>query len=345
MHVERPNSCKNRLLTRCYYPLAEIRGKLHPRRSNTLTDLHEQIISGLKDRTRDPHQDALFRLHQLRDPDELAVDIGQRLSFLIQSRTFMTELDRVRPNVAHFVDNDITDGYQAPRNKFWQMVGRMLGVCRRMQQLVSNKHQNILLAIATKEVFQETFSVHAELRAWPESLSAKDKLRVTQSSKMQDSAPPFPPSYYVFENIQHCALWIAFWCMQLRFLQHMKIFIETCGVDNAMLSFSTTYLVKQLHGDQLITVDQICGSCAYVLGELGKDNRLQPAAESKSIGAYYLLRALHIANQLDDLSTDQRTFILDRMLQIGHSKGIAQALRARDRWLETHPDTPVATQS
>lgn len=281
----------------------------------------------------------------MRTDEDLMRPVAQSLAFVIQSRLTISELDACgrwsessEPGTAVRVE-------MGPRKELWQLLSRTSQICRRLRQLVANASQIEDRCNTIKEASKQTFALYMEISVWPRSVSKKDEFRTFVSAEMQDIVPNFPKAYHVFDNVQHGGLWISFWCMQLHFLQHMRLFIETFSAEHAMISSSSSTLIKQLHTDQASIVDNICGSSTYMLGELGDDGRLRCGSEAKALGAYFLLRALYVAMQLEDISSTQRAYILDRMLQIGQSKGIGQALRGRDRWLRTHPEFGVAMES
>lgn len=303
-----------------------------------------QIISGQKEPTVDPHEEALVRLQEQRSVEDLMMPIGQSLSFSIQARLYISELDGKRPDSSPVEHDVVVRTQMADRAPLWQLFTRTARLCRQVRHLIAtaNKREN---RNTTKKVFQQLFDVHGELDIWPTSVSGNDKLRSIPASEMQDVVPPFPPAYHIFDNIQHSGLWLSYWCMRLHFLQHMKIYIEAFGPSHAVISPSAPRLLKQLHKNQGSTVDDICGVSSYMLGELGKDGKLRPGTDSKALGAFFLTRGLYVANQLEDISPTQRAYILDRMSEIGHSKGIVQALRGRERWLQAHPEFAAIIQS
>ena len=276
-------------------------------------------------------------MHDLMSP------LSQSLSFAIQSRLYISELDGKRPNsspVQHSVVRTPTPHHAA----LWQLFGSTARVCRRMRHLTASAGQNTSSNAAIQIVFQQMFAIHGELATWPMSVSEKDELRSVPAEDIHGVDSEFPHVYHVFDSVQHCALWMSYWCIRLQFLEHMKTFIsfvETFSVGNTTIPSSSACLLDQLSCEQTTIVDHICGSSPYMLGDIGEDGKRQTRSKSKALGAFFLLRGLYVAMHIKSTPTVQTDYMLDRLLQIGRSKGIAQALRGRLHWLATHPAFPV----
>ena len=269
--------------------------------------------------------------------------IGQSMSFAIQSRLYMSELDGKRPNSTPVQRGKV----QTPikhHAALWQLFASTARICRRMRDLIATASQDGHSNAVIQNIFQQMFAVHGELATWPVSVSEKDEFRSVSAKDIQGINADFPQVYLVFDSVQHCALWMSYWCIRLQFLQHMETFItfiETFSASGAMMPSSGTALLDQLRNEQTSIVDQICSSSAYMLGDIGEDGKQQTRYSSKALGAYFLLRGLYVAIHLESVSPVRRDYMLDRLLQIGRSKGIAQALRGRQHWLATHPESSV----
>jgi len=65
----------------------------------------------------------------------------------------------------------------------------------------------------------------------------------------------------------------------------------------------------------------------------GGPGRESPAKGNNALGSLFLLRSLYVIVQIAlDLSGSRREYVLAALTRIGHAKGIALALTARDRW-------------
>jgi hypothetical protein len=276
-------------------------------------------------------------VHDLMSP------LSQSLSFAIQSRLYISELDGKRPNsspVQHSIVRTAIPHHAA----LWQLFGSTARVCRRMRHLIASARQNARSNAAIQNVFQQMFAIHSELATWPMSVSEKDEFCSVSAKEIQGIDSDFPQVYHVFDSVQHCALWMSYWCIRLQFLEHMKIFIsfiETFSAVGSAIPSSGAYLLDQLNNEQRTIVDQICASSPYMLGDIGEDGKRQTRSNSKALGAFFLLRGLYVAMHIENTTSVQTDYMLDRLAQIGRSKGIAQALRGRLHWLASHPEFSI----
>lgn len=266
---------------------------------------------------------------------------GQQLSNIIQALRSMSGISGSHSRPVLLKEDNSPPGHNDHRSaNIWQLLGRTSYVCQQIQQLLANKRkQNGSWDVHLDHVFEEALELYKQFSLWPNVMSTQQQC---VSTEMQHDGLGFPGSFYTFENIQHGAVWISFWCAEISFLKNMKTLMETLDSSDELGTFYTSDQFEEMNERQMAAVTHICRSSAYMLGETTGPDEPQNLADSKDLGSFFLLRGLYQASQVDRISTEQRAFILERLKRIGHYKGIKLAFNCRDRMLGAQPNIVTA---
>lgn len=170
--------------------------------------------------------------------------------------------------------------------------------------------------------------MYAELIRWPKMIRDQDRYRIVPTSDTPSSLPVYPTIHHAFDSIQHGALWVAFWCAEIQYLQQLKslsitfeqVQPEEKALWNDSLRGHITYRTST-------AIDHICGMAKFMLGDMADSDDTEVQS---SLGAFFLLRGLYVAAQVDSLTDKQKAFVFDMLTRIGRQKGIELALRCRD---------------
>ena len=181
------------------------------------------------------------------------------------------------------------------------------------------------------QVISEAMLVSEALSAWKNNLPESWRCKVIESPM---SPKAFRSRFYTFSSLSHTKPWIAFWCGRIRLLQSLCRLTETALLLGLPQEQAPTPL--QFQQEMLQIVDDICASTPFILGEMDAYGNLSFGSLGRGIGAFFLVRCLHVANSVNRVPPNQRAWILDTMQKIGHRWGIRSPLRARAEWLDMH---------
>lgn len=175
--------------------------------------------------------------------------------------------------------------------------------------------------------------MYAELIRWPKSIREKDRYRSVPNVDTPSSIPNYPPVHHIFDNVQHNALWIAFWCAEVQYLQQLKLLSNTFVEVQSEQALWNESLRGHIIYQTSAAIDHICGMAKYMLGDMTEaDKRMEPdrTQTHSSLGAFFPLRGLYVVTQVDSVTNKQKAFVFDTLTRIGRVKGIELALRCRD---------------
>jgi hypothetical protein len=85
-----------------------------------------------------------------------------------------------------------------------------------------------------------------------------------------------------------------------------------------------------------MAIDDICCSASYMLGDVDEHGQVVSGSEHKTLGSFFLLRGLFVANTEDNLPLNQRRMVLHLLRRIGSQFGIKAATSQRDQWIACH---------
>jgi hypothetical protein len=191
------------------------------------------------------------------------------------------------------------------------------------------------------EALQNAVDTYSQLISWSSSVPSEWTFNIFTllQDHGSDETQFALKQIHAFRNIQLAALWMIYWCGCIHLVQSL---IEGYHIFRTGYACQSDYngpvMSERSLRDSLSTfVDKICSSAPYLLGDVDNNGEVKIGAESKGLGAFFLLRGLRTANSVDSLSLYQRHLILDYLDRIGSAFGIKSASHARTRWLASHP--------
>lgn len=208
----------------------------------------------------------------------------------------------------------------------WQLMMRVTELRHQIQQLLLQDTRFASMTIT----WQEAQATYRAFQIWQQYAPIEARHRsVTPEAK--DSATPTFRKQYTFANVQHGIMWTGIWCSQIRLLESMMAFAKKFKPPKT----SNTDDIEQpeIRDALTVTVEAICASSSYMMAEIGERGEQLSSSDSRALGAFYHVRGLSVALDVETITDEQKSWVLLKLWQIGHSKGIKQALRARDRYL------------
>jgi hypothetical protein len=138
-----------------------------------------------------------------------------------------------------------------------------------------------------------------------------------------EHSPPFPASNeaYIFSGIQLGAQWMALWCAHVRLKDTLAASISSSR------NLATRSIVIKCLSTANSGVGKVCASVPFMLGEIDSSGCPRAFGEV-AVGPAPMLLApvLFIAGTSYPVQETQKAWICDRLAQIGHQRGIGQAL-------------------
>jgi hypothetical protein len=221
-------------------------------------------------------------------------------------------------------------GHLLPITPLWHLLSQTSICCRNIRLLSSQgltKSERQL-----ERALGDGNALDLKLLLWKSNLPQEQNYRTrTTTDSREGDFLTYPAQIHVFLGIQHGAMWIAYWCARLHLLSTIH-WAQNSLLPNPDQSLSAD-LRPNTHTRILDVVDDICGSVPYMLGDIGPSWEINIGAPGKAIGAFLVVQALHVANSVAFLSTTKRRWIQERLVHIGHARGIKAALECRRSWL------------
>lgn len=182
----------------------------------------------------------------------------------------------------------------------------------------------------------EAVNVYSRLLLWPSSLPAHWRCRphiVPDGTLNTIPSENKQSTIFLFTTVQHGAVWTAYFSSRIQLsqilLQGYQFLGEHCD--------TRTFMSGQDLREVLIRdVADMCACAPYLLGDVDEQGRLVTNVDSKSLGAFFLVRGLSLANSVEDLPPRTRQTILDLYKRIGGQFGIKSAWNLREEWLASH---------
>lgn len=145
----------------------------------------------------------------------------------------------------------------------------------------------------------------------------------TFRSSISTQVPPLPGSNetIVFPDVQLGAQWMALWCAHLRLIDTLAAGLAI-SIDASLRSTAT----EQILGGTS-TSEKIYAAVPFMLGEVDSDGYPRKLGEV-TVGPAPMILApvLYIAGTSFAARKEHKLWICDRLTQIGHQRGIGQAL-------------------
>jgi len=133
----------------------------------------------------------------------------------------------------------------------------------------------------------------------------------------------YPKNMFIFKNIQVATGWNVFWCGRIYLLHSMLEYRNGLTAQRSQDSMlpSESEICQSLQD----TVDNICATVPFLLGEVDSHGALSAESRRRALGGYYLVWSLHVAGSVRCLPFAQEAWIADRLMHIGNVFGIKQA--------------------
>lgn len=262
-------------------------------------------------------------------PLESAIEHG--LFHTIHARLQISELDGSSPNPTRPLFNTTTRGPLPPQAQFWKLMRDVSQSSSKIQSIAKRCSQGSGVPTADlTETLKGAFSVHCQLLAWKTSLPAELKYQayIIPDMAYHNGQLAFSTKFILFTDIPQAAMWISYWCSQIHIIQNLVLglgILRQISDDALELAISKNDLQTHV----LKTVDDICASVAYMLGDVDEKGDLRVGSEVKALGPFFMLRGLLVVNMVDGISTAQRRWVQECLLRIGHQWGVKTALRSR----------------
>jgi hypothetical protein len=230
----------------------------------------------------------------------------------------------------------------ASGSEFWSLLQEASASSAQIQHTML---RSSVEGVPADALFNDTLlrvsSVYSRLLSWPNSVPERLKYKVLLLPLGPDSfkrTECMTKSFYLFNSIQHAAMWIGFWvgCIHLAqsLLQGYRMFFRRSSASSNSAAFASS--VADIWERLLMTIGDICASAPYLLGDVNERGQLNIGGKTKALGGFFLLRALVVANSVEDLPIGLRRSLLDLLARIGTSVGIKNALRYKEGWLASH---------
>jgi hypothetical protein len=125
----------------------------------------------------------------------------------------------------------------------------------------------------------------------------------------------------VFSDVQLGAQWMALWCAHIRLTDALAAGL-TISRDPLLRSTTTRHISRANS-----IVQRICATVSFVLGELDSNGYPRNFGDV-TVGPAPMLLApvLFVVGTSFSIRTEPKAWICDRLAQIGHERGIGQAL-------------------
>ncbi|KAI1114500.1 hypothetical protein F5Y14DRAFT_414457 [Nemania sp. NC0429] len=297
-----------------------------------------EAIVGITIAASDPHDKGLVQLLRLRGKARRGTDIENDLLRIVHGRLHTNSVGGLFPSqieAGYDVDVDVVE-IPAYQYELWRLIRETSQCCAEARGVMSGSCKGVFKSEFLQSL-DNVLSAYLGLLDWqanpPSSL-------IYQSWKVPgqgvDGLQPgnFPEKYYLFKNILQGETWIHFWCALIYALQTL-VQISSLPLVQQLLGRDwdeTWRFTRRLHD----AVDEICACVPYMMGDVDQSGLPTIGKDGKALGSFFLLRGLYVASCVEEMSSEQREYIMRTLLRIAHLKGIKLALRPRSRLLSQH---------
>ena len=178
---------------------------------------------------------------------------------------------------------------------------------------------------------QDSQTLDQQLQDWRDWAPNKFRPWTTPSYSPSPSNSPairpateYPKKIQLFHSLGIAISWCVLRAARVRLLQTMLGISTILASGGVQLSPALSLSV--LHTQLIETVDSICNSIPYVLGEVDESGSLQVGANCKPIIATAALWPLHTAALVKDIDDSYFAWIMEQLHRIGVISGCAQAI-------------------
>lgn len=293
----------------------------------------------MKTRSTSPHDTAAAEIVRQRWVTQPCSNVKDGLHRTVKAHNVIRALCGSLEEGDFNLDNDYIPNTSSLGSSLWPLLSKASMSRLKLQAFISQSSiKESLPGTSFSEALQNAFDIYSHLISWSSSVLPEWKFDIFTilQDHGSDEAWSVLKQIHVFSNIQIAALWMIYWCGCIHLVQSL---IESYRIFRTGYAGQSEYSVskKSLCDSLSMFVDKICSSAPYLLGDVDNNGKVKIGAESKGLGAFFLLRGLGTANSVDSLSLSQRHLILDYLDRIGSTFGIKSASHARTRWLTSHP--------
>lgn len=297
------------------------------------------MITGDKDSLFGSHCAGLVHLISYRGKEQFQSDIGSQIYTLIHCRQTLIDLAHQRLS-GMGVEAPLEVVHKKPhRARFLNWLSRMSALNGVLAQNLRGAPGRVLFP---KGWDLEVLALEEEIRQWQETA-----LQIWPywplSPYDATSGLVYPKAIYVCSGLLQSQAYNLIWCGRIHLLHAMLVYRSTLTENEALESpLPSASSIKQ---DLLQMVDNICNFVPFMLGEVDERGALRAPGRGKAVGALFLMWLLHVAGSVSIMPQSQQDWIAGRLLHIGHSVGIQQALALkdfRDLQRRTTPGMPLS---
>ena len=178
---------------------------------------------------------------------------------------------------------------------------------------------------------QEAQALDQQLKDWKDWAPNQFRPWTTPSYAPSPSNSPavrpamqYPKKIHLFHSPTVAGGWCTMQAARVRLLQTMLEVSTILTAGGIQLAPAVAWNV--LHTQLMDTIDSICNSVPYLLGEVDESGSLQLGTNCKPTIATFLLWPLHAAALVKDLDDSYFTWIMEQLHRIGTISGCTQAV-------------------
>ena len=208
--------------------------------------------------------------------------------------------------------------------------------------LVEESRNGTTLTADMLVLLQDAQIVDQELQDWRDSTPSPWRPWTTPNYSPSPSASPsphaamqYPKQIYLFHSYAVAKNWSWVHTSSVLLLQMMLEINSTLAASGMQLPPALAQSVLQTRLIQ--SIDSICNSVPYMLGEVDNVGRLQFDTSGRAMSASLILWPLHIITQVKDLDDSYFTWILEQIYRIGTITGYTQSLKLEKYHLRRQP--------
>lgn len=273
-------------------------------------------------------------LLRLRRPTADKSPLRTSLSRIVHWRTQFTNV--TMPNVtSKELDEEFEAAHKDPYARRFANLLCQASQARSRVRLTREDHlKGLISRVSLLFEVQQLCTIDQKLQSWSDWAPRDWKYRCV--SKFQFAAAPYPTRVYVFNSLQHMAVWLAYFCMRL----HIQDSILECANVLSEVEMLVSRLPSRARLDQtrLELANDICCTTPYSLGDIDETGVPRVSTPGLAMCSLQTIWSLHIAGSVAHLPLDLQVWIQDQLLRVGRRWGIRQAFMLHDIRLSQHPE-------
>lgn len=213
--------------------------------------------------------------------------------------------------------------------------------CAKLQSIISQVEEKNIPHESIWRPWRHALDVYVQLEFWQVSVPSDWKYKICPAPdiiSLKDVPSNYRNSIAIFTSLQHGGVWVAYSCSRIHLsqslLQGYRVLCMNPHIEptNGGFDISEGDIWMMRH----LATDDICFSASYMLGDVDEHGQVVSGLEHKTLGAFFLLRGLFVANAEDNLPLHQRRMLLHLLGRIGSEFGIKAAANHRGQWIACH---------